>query len=241
MPANQPSQPVQRQMRRSRGIDPTIDPHSVELDHRLTLANRQQSPRLGEEVKEAFMRFLREAPLANKDVIKYKILGNLVACIRWDGEFWLSSGNLVTIQLALLQLQTNLQTPRDRRRISDYILTMARGNKNADVWEVFEADSPQLRHLYLNGAVKNLKRQRVFRWERINHEQLHAEVIARFGQNKQSPYQPKFNRRLSETDSWASSSTTEQRPTWTMTMISPPAAEFKDLSVLIDAVEMLEK
>lgn len=224
-----------RNKRRSRGVDPTIDPNSVQLDQRLTLCkHRDQQQIISREVKEAFMNFLREAPSLGKDVIKYRILGNLVACIRSEGECWLSSAHLVTIQLALLQLHTNQQTPRDRRRITDYILAIARGNKNADIWEVVEGDSPQLRHLYLHGAVKNLKRQRIFRWDRVNHEQLHAEVMSRFGMKSG----PAVVRRSSESaESWSSGL---EGPNWTMQIVSPAPSDFESLSVLGDAVEMLK-
>lgn len=237
-PASPEASKSTRSKRRSRGVDPSIDPLSIQLDNRMTLTkNRDQLQLLTQEVKQAFLHFLREAPSRGEDVVKYKILGNLVACIRSEGECWLSSSHLVTIQLALLQLHTNQQTPRDRRRITDFILSMARGNKNADIWEVFEGDSPQLRHLYLHGAVKNFKRQRVFRWDRVNHEQLHAEVMARFGSKPRNPYQAANRRSSDSADSWTSG---RDGPNWTMRIVSPASSDFESLSLLVDAVEMLK-
>lgn len=112
--------------------------------------------------------------------------------MRWEDSHYISTCDIVKLQKALYQLRIVDYNLRDIRLFEETIIGDLRTFRKNGIFILEKASSPLLCHMLTLNCIKTQKRQRVFLWNKFDHECMFEDAMKKERKRK-SIGNPNFN------------------------------------------------
>lgn len=134
--------------------------------------------------------------------------GDHISCIKWRESFYITGTDIVKILFFRFALSG--KTINNHKKFEEGIFSDLRNLKPGIGSILEEPKSPFLEFLHRNGCIRTQKKQKVFFWNAVNHEQLFTDALERAMRRDKSP--PATQSHVSGTQKTAKSSTKKSSP-----------------------------
>lgn len=142
------------------------------------------------ELSRDFFKFLEKADENIEDeeeCRRFTIFGDSITCAFWRKEGLISGSDIIKVIKAIYRLKFLGQSPKDRRKFEDGIISDLRSLRIGKDATLEEANSPLLKFLYRLNCVRTHKRQKIFKWASVPFMKLFSDSLKRDCNNTTSP------------------------------------------------------
>ncbi len=103
--------------------------------------------------------------------------GEVIACVSWDNRYYITGTDILRIVKARLEAMGH--QIYNRKKFEEGVFSDLRNLKPGEASVLEETQSPFLQHLLRLGCIRTQKKQKVFYWERVDHDALLANATKR--------------------------------------------------------------
>lgn len=129
----------------------------------------------------ALRNFLRTAPsqFGPGDRIRHHELPNsdIISCVKWDDDFFISGTDI--LRCIIYRFQALGREVIKRAKFEEFVFSDLRSLKTNVRVRLEEGKSDLLVFLHDNGCIRTKKKQRVFYWDAVPHDQLFLDTLER--------------------------------------------------------------
>lgn len=129
----------------------------------------------------ALRNFLRTAPSQFRpgDRIRHHELPNsdVISCVKWDNDFFISGTDI--LRCIIYRFQALGREVIKRAKFEEFVFSDLRSLKTNVRVRLEEGKSDLLVFLHDNGCIRTKKKQRVFYWDAVPHDQLFLDTLER--------------------------------------------------------------
>lgn len=146
-----------------------------------------------EELRE----FLHSAPsmfTPEQRILKHRLSNSEnICCVKWDGEFLISGADI--LRCIMFKFRAFGRDILNRGKFEELIFSDLRSSKSSVRARLEEGKSELLEFLHNHGAIRTKKKQRVFIWSAVPHDELFLDSLEReLRRAVVDDHNPEFNR-----------------------------------------------
>lgn len=125
--------------------------------------------------------FLNSAPSMfppRTNILKHRLSSSeSVCCVRWNGEFLISGADI--LRCIMFKFKAFGRDVLNRGKFEELIFSDLRSSKSSVRARLEEGKSELLEFLHKHGAIRTKKKQRVFYWSAVPHDELFLDSLER--------------------------------------------------------------